>query len=401
MKKIGIIGVSGFGKAHLNFISQIQDKCKLVAAAVRNTDRVEKDVELAKHLGAKIYVSAYEMFDAEKDNIDIVSIPTSIDSHCEYSVAALKRGYDVICEKPVAGSIEEAMEMKEAAERSGKILTIGFQNIFSPTIQKIKELRVSKRFGELIMCKSYALWPRSSAYYKRNLWAGKLFFNGKKIYDSPIQNATAHYLHNLFYIAGESQEESAMPQEIYAENYRAKEIESADTQFVRATTANKVKIHYAVTHSCKKIFGPVAEFIFESGKIIWDVYGKNDGHAKVYEKVGKEYKLIDEFDNGEHPIHTLVFLNTIEAIDNHTQPLSNINNAYEHTVCVNKCFGFGIKDVDKKYTEALPVEKEAYDPELDVSKEKNIVIHGIENLMEKMYKEEMSFKETGAEWAKD
>ncbi len=397
-KRIGIIGVSGFAKCHLNSIKHLENECQLIAASVRKSDRVEADVDVARELGAKIYENAYEMLDAEKKNIDIICIPTSIDSHSEFSIAAMKSGYDVICEKPATGTIEEVIMMKEVSEETGRKLCVAFQNIFSPTIQKIKKIRINKILGELVSCKSYALWPRSSAYYKRNDWAGKIIYNDKYVFDSPIQNATAHYLNNLLYIAGETHDESAMPAKVYGENFRAKNIDSADTQFVRVITENNIKLTYIVTHSCKKNFGPVAEYLFENGKITWDFSGKLDGKASVYEKENGEYKLIDEFDNRPVPIHILVFKNMFDSVDNNKQPLSNINNAYQHVICVNKSFesSKGVNQVGEKYTNVLPVEKEAYDPTLDVSKERNIVIKDIENTIEKMYEQEKSFTEIGA-----
>ncbi len=399
-KKIAIIGVSGFAKSHLNSIKILENDCELVAAAVRPHDRCEADVQVAIALGAsKIYEDAYEMFEAEKENVDIICIPTSIDSHCDYSIAAMKLGYDVICEKPVCGTIDEALKMKKVSEETGKKLCIGFQNIFSPTIQKIKKIKTDNILGKLVSAKSYAMWPRSSAYYKRNEWAGKLVFGGKKIFDSPIQNATAHYLNNLLYIAGETPNETAMPKEVYGENFRAKNIESADTQFVRVITEKNIKLTYIVTHSCIENFGPIAEFFFENGKILWDFQHENDGKAYVYKKAGSEFELVEEFDNGPISTHALVFKNMFEAIDNNRrQPLSNINNAYQHIVCMNKSFDFGIKQIDKKYLEELPVEKEAYDPELDVSNERNIIIKNVEETIRKMFEQEKSFSEIGAEW---
>ncbi len=401
-KKIGIIGVSGFAKSHLNSIKHYKDKCELIAAFVRKEDRYEPDVKAAEALGAKIYENVDEMFETEKGNVGIVCIPTGIDSHCYYSVKALKSGYNVICEKPVAGTIDDALEMKKIADATGKKLCIAFPIIYSPVIQKMKKIKTENLLGNLISCKSYALWPRSTAYYNRNGWAGKIIFNGKKIFDSPLQNATSHYFNNLLYIAGEKPDESAMPKEIYAENFRAKNIDSADTQFIRVITENNIKITFIATHSCKKTFGPIAEYLFENGKIIWSFSAGDLGSAKIFEKIGSEYKLIDEFDNGTTQIHTLVFKNMFEAIDNNTPPLSNINNAYQHTICVNKCFesSNGITQIDEKYLDELSIEKEMYNPDWDVSKEKNIVIKGIEEIIEKMYEQEKSFIEIGAEWAK-
>ena len=396
-KKIAIIGVSGFAKNHLNSIEILENDCELVAATVRPSDRCEADVKAAIALGAsKIYEDAYEMLEVEKNNVDIICIPTSINSHCDYSIAAMESGYDVICEKPVCGTVDEALKMKKVSEETGKKLCIGFQNVFSHTIQKIKKIKVENILGKLVSAKSYATWPRSSAYYKRNDWAGKLVFGGKKIFDSPIQNATAHYLNNLLYIAGETLNETAIPKQVYGENFRAKNIESADTQFVRVITENNIKLTYIVTHSCKENFGPIAEFYFEHGKISWDFQHETDGKAYVYKKSDSEYELIEEFDNGPISIHALVFKNMFEAIDKNIQPLSNINNAYQHIVCMNKSFDFGIKQIDKKYLEELPVEKEAYDPELDVSNERNIIIKNVEETIRKMYKKEKSFSEIKA-----
>ena len=123
------------------------------------------------------------------------------------------------------------------------------------------------------------------------------------------------------------------------------------------------------------------------------------GEEKKYKSTFK-YILIDEFDNGQISTHALVFKNMFEAINNNTPPLSNINNAYQHTICVNKCFDFGINQVDKKFLDVLSVEKEMYNPDLDVSNEKNIVIKKIEETIKKMYESKKSFIEIGAKWAK-
>jgi len=396
--KIAIIGVSGFAKSHLESIKYYKNKCELIATFVRNEDRFEPDVKDAEALGAKIYENVDEMFDAEKGNIDIVCIPTGIDSHRDYSVKALKSGYNVICEKPVSGTIDDALEMKKAADETEKKLCIAFPIIYSPVIQKIKKIKIENQLGNLISCKSYVLWPRSSAYYNRNGWAGKISFNGNIIFDSPLQNASSHYFNNLLYIAGNEPNESAMPKKIYAENFRAKNIESTDTQFIRVITENNIKITFIATHACKERIDPTAEYIFENGKIMWD-FSDNLGSAKIFEKNGSEYLLIDEFDNGDVPVHNLVFENMFEAVENNLLPLSNINNAYQHTICVNKCFEYGIKQINKKYLNTLSVEKEMYNPDIDSSKEKNVVIKGVEEIIIKMYEKEISFTEIGAEWA--
>ena len=96
-------------------------------ASVRNDGTVLAVLQATGY--EQIYEDAYEMLEEEKNNIDIICIPTSIDSHSDYSVAAMKLGYDVICEKPVTGTIEEALLMKKTADETGRKLCVGFQNL--------------------------------------------------------------------------------------------------------------------------------------------------------------------------------------------------------------------------------------------------------------------------------
>jgi len=281
---IGLIGAGGYAAFHLKLIRQFSKKgvCQLKAVAIRNsTDPKYKKIrdELSSD-GITIYPTYQDLYKKEKNKIHLIIIPCGIDQHAELSVQALQYGYHVFCEKPVSGTIEEAFYMQQVQKNTGKMLIIGYQNIFSPSIQHIKEIRMNRELGELIKAKTMGAWPRSSVYYKRNKWAGKVEFNGKKIFDSPAQNGFAHFLNNMLYIAGEEKHTSAYPETIYSENYRAKDIESADTQYLYIKTLNQIEIYFMVTHACLQIFHPVTEYIFEKGKIIWYGSGTENKREK-------------------------------------------------------------------------------------------------------------------------
>jgi hypothetical protein len=68
---------------------------------------------------------------------------------------------------------------------------------------------------------------KSDAYYQRSFWSGRIKDdNGNWILDSVASNATAHYIHNMFYVLGNEVDKSAVPVEVAAELYRANNIEN-------------------------------------------------------------------------------------------------------------------------------------------------------------------------------
>jgi len=404
--RIGIIGVGGYAQMHFKTIDNCRAKslCTLKAAVIRvpyEAGDAETESVLFKKGGA-IYRDYRAMFAAEKGQLDLVTVPCGIDQHAEQSIAGLEAGYHVLCEKPAAGTVEEGLRMQAASLRSGKILAIGFQYIFSPSIRRIKALTLGKELGKLIKAKTYVIWPRNSLYYKRNNWAGKLQHNGRWIYDSPLQNATSHFLNNMLYVAGTAPERTAEITAVYGENYRAKPIESADTQYIRAESSDGVVIHQITTHAARQNVQPVTEYIYEQGKVVWRM--EPNGKTAVYEKTaGNAYTLTAEFDDGAVPIQDLVFIDTIEAINKGQRPPCHIGNSLEHLRCVSGSFASsgGAAAVDPCYLEELPAETGVHPHNTLIPGESNIVIRGIEETIGAMHERETGFYGFNLAWAKE
>lgn len=123
--KIGFIGCGGIAnQKHLPGMVQ-EEGVDLVAFC----DIIEeRAVKAAKEYGtpdAKVYTDYHELL-ADK-SIDAVHVLTPNVLHCEITVAALEAGKHVLCEKPMAATTEDAQKMLDARDRSGKLLTIGYQ----------------------------------------------------------------------------------------------------------------------------------------------------------------------------------------------------------------------------------------------------------------------------------
>ena len=117
------IGVIGCGKiAQVRHIPEYaaNENCTLTAFFSPNAKRAE---DMAAKYGGKVYASAEELF--ADPEIDAVSICAANYAHAELSIKALEAGKHVLCEKPMAVTIEDCEAMLAAAEKAGKRLMIG------------------------------------------------------------------------------------------------------------------------------------------------------------------------------------------------------------------------------------------------------------------------------------
>lgn len=396
-KQIALVGIGGFSRQHYKRIKELEKEglVQLSAVMIRESS-LPRYLEAADALqkdGVRIHTAYEEMLEEEKGRCDVVVLPVGISDHCEMSIAALEAGYHVICEKPVAGTVEECLRMEEARQKSGRILAICFQNIYSPLIQKIKQTALEGRLGALRSAKAYILWARADAYYDR-AWGGRLVFNRKTINDCPLMNATAHYLNNMLYVAGRSLHEAAFPKKIYGENYRVKKIESCDTQFLRVLTDTDVELFFASTHATQERVDPIMEYSFEHGKITW----RFNEQVVVSRKTETGYEEIDRFDGGSNEdFFRMIYRETCAAIDSGTQPFAVVQNSWQHVLCVEKSLQSGpIVTVPEQYIDSIDIVED--DDCLKVG-DVNRVIKGIKPLMERMYADGLSFYEAGCPWA--
>ena len=142
------VGIIGCGK-----IAQVRHIPEYVAnphAEIRgfydlNTKRAQ---ELAEKYGGKAYES-YEALLADPE-IDAVSVCAANHVHAEISIAALKAGKHVLCEKPMAISLEECEAMVQAAKVSGKYLMIGQNQRLAKAHSKARELIASGAIGKVL-----------------------------------------------------------------------------------------------------------------------------------------------------------------------------------------------------------------------------------------------------------
>ena len=142
------IGILGCGKiAQVRHIPEYADNpdCKLAAFYNPSRQRAE---DMAAKYGGKVYDSAEELL--ADPEIDAVSVCAANYAHAELAIKALKAGKHVLCEKPMATTIEDCEAMAEAARESGKFLMIGHNQRLAKAHVKAKELIDEGLIGKIL-----------------------------------------------------------------------------------------------------------------------------------------------------------------------------------------------------------------------------------------------------------
>ncbi len=144
--RIGIIGTGGIAGAHMDSYLRLADEVEIIGAS---------DIVPGK---ARAFLDRYKLTDvpAFDDNAallklkpDGVSVCTYNSTHAECTVAALRAGAHVLCEKPMSVTLAEALEMYNTAKDVNRILTIGFQPRYDPNMDLVREIVGSGMLGDI------------------------------------------------------------------------------------------------------------------------------------------------------------------------------------------------------------------------------------------------------------
>lgn len=144
--RIGIIGTGGISGSHIKtYIAQ--PDVELVAGCDLIPGKAEKKFEEYEVKGAKFFTDYKEMIDTM--NLDAVSVCTYNRTHAECTVYALEHGVNVLLEKPMSVTLDEAVAIRKAEKKSGKIVSVGFQPRFDANMQMIKKIVESGELGRV------------------------------------------------------------------------------------------------------------------------------------------------------------------------------------------------------------------------------------------------------------
>lgn len=171
-KKVAIVGYGGQGGWHADQVR----KSDVVELAGIYDIRNERNA-LAIEKGIKAYGSYEEMLSDE--SVEIIVVATPNDSHKALSIAAMRAGKNVICEKPVMMSVSELDDVIEVSRETGKLFTVHQNRRFDVDFLAIKKIIDEGKLGDVISIESRVHGSRGIP----SDWRGMKEYGGGMIYD--------------------------------------------------------------------------------------------------------------------------------------------------------------------------------------------------------------------------
>lgn len=152
--RVGIIGLGRMGGNHFNVWSRMEG-VRVVAIAEPDAAR------FAEVTGPGATAAHHDRWQdlIERGDLDAVSIVPPSSMHGEVAVAALDAGLHAIVEKPLATTVPQAMEIAAAAERAGKVLTVGHVERFNPAAAKLRQLLADGALGRVFRVHATRVGP--------------------------------------------------------------------------------------------------------------------------------------------------------------------------------------------------------------------------------------------------
>lgn len=144
--RVGIIGTGWIAGAHITEYKKMPD-VEIVAGADLIPGKADAFFKKWGVRGVHTYPDHKSMLDSEK--LDAVSVCTYNQAHAECAIYALNHGVNVLLEKPMCVTLDEAVDICRAEKKSGKILSIGFQPRFDPNMRMIKKIVESGALGKI------------------------------------------------------------------------------------------------------------------------------------------------------------------------------------------------------------------------------------------------------------
>lgn len=268
---VALVGIGGYGDVYLRPLlasDHGHQSVRLVSAVDPSPSNSLRFAELSSHR-LPVYGSVEELYARCETAPDLVVLASPIAVHAEQTICALKHGSHVLCEKPLSATVEQARQMIAARDQARRVVAIGYQWSFCDAIQNLKRDIAAGRFGKARRLRTLVSWPRDQRYYTRNNWVGRRLdpTTGAAVFDSPVNNACAHFLHNMLYVLGDQIDRSAVPNGVTAELYRANAIENYDTAAIRCTTRDGAELLFYVSHAVENVDGPILAYEFEQATV--------------------------------------------------------------------------------------------------------------------------------------
>ncbi len=380
--KVVTVGAGGYATTYVHPLLDdmhkgIYEYAGVIETNIENSPYVQRihdeNIPVCKTLD-EYFAKGYEA------DLVIIAIPTHF--HKDTAITAVNHGADVLCEKPAAPLYSDVLQMISASEQTGKFIGIGYQWSYSAAIRSLKTQILSGELGKPLEMKSFVSWPRPISYYEGSTWKGKIKDeDGNFILDSVVGNATAHYLHNMYFLLGEEMNTCDFPSIIRCELLRGNKITNFDTCLLDIKTEKGVKLFFAASHVTDRNEDPKFCFTFENAVVTFNMGGEKDHIIAKF----NDGTIVD-YGNPNDAINTRVW-EAIDSVKSRKPLVCMAHTASAHTLTVDSLYTNGeIIDFPEQITKTID--------------EKQIVVDGLYETMYKAYENGKLLSDFGVSYVK-
>jgi predicted dehydrogenase len=303
--RFGIIGCGRIANRHAKHIANNGQ-----LAATCDID-IEKAGNLADEYGCKAWSDTEKFLTENKGKMDVVSVCSPNGLHADHTIAALRHGYHVLCEKPMAISVEDCGNMINEAERANRRLFIVKQNRFNPPVEALKKAIEENRLGKIFNVQLSCFWNRNENYYKESNWKGSKEMDGGTLFTQ-----FSHFIDLLYWLIGDVKSVRSFTRNFTHQNI----IDFEDTGVVAMEFYNGAigTINYTVNSYQQNMEGSITVF-GEKGTV----------------KIGGQYLNKLEYQNiKDFRIENLAESSQPNDYGNYQGSMSNHDKVYENLVSV-------------------------------------------------------------------
>lgn len=332
--KYALIGCGRIATNHMKAAVNNQLEIAAVCDIVSNKmEELLKKHDLQENSSIRRYEDYRKMI--EEIQPELVSIATESGKHAEIALYCIEKGVNLIIEKPMAMSIEDADKIIKLSEEKGVKISACHQNRFNVAIQKLRQAMEAGRFGKLSHSSIHVRWNRNEGYYKQAPWRGTWAQDG-----GALMNQCIHGIDLLRWMMGDEIEAIyGVTRQQFHDYLEAEDVGMAVIKFKNGaigTIEGTTNVYPKNLEETLYIFG-------ENGTVkiggtstnnidVWDFADETEADSK---NKGLKEETSNVYGNG----HTSLFSDVIDAIKNDRMPYVDAvagRNALEVVLAIYK-----------------------------------------------------------------
>ncbi|MFQ7348685.1 MAG: Gfo/Idh/MocA family protein [Anaerococcus vaginalis] len=312
--KYALIGCGRIAVNHIKAV--VENNIDMVAACDIKLEKIDQLVEKTKYNKDFKKYSDYKKMIDENLDLDFVSIATESGIHAEIALYCIENGINVIIEKPMAMSMEDANKIINLSKEKNVKVSVCHQNRFNIAVHKTRQAMDEGRFGRLSHGSIHVRWNRNKNYYDQAPWRGKWESDG-----GCLMNQCIHGIDLLRWMLGEEVEEVyGVTKQQFHDYLECEDIGMAVLKFKNgavATVEGTVNVYPQNLEETLYLFGEdgTVKIGGKSTNNI-DVWNFKDEDADDQNNIGLKEETENVYGNG----HTSLFKDMIKAIQDDRDP---------------------------------------------------------------------------------